>query len=113
MHPSLTEHARARMQQRGITKDALELLLDFGRETHDHRGCTIVRFDKRARRQVLRTLGREAFRRFERYFNAYAIVAEDDAVVTVGHRFRSPSRAQWPSSSSRARQSTQRTGIHP
>jgi hypothetical protein len=25
------------MQQRGISRDALELLLDFGRETHDHR----------------------------------------------------------------------------
>ena len=59
MHPSLTEHARARMQQRGISRHALELLLDFGRE---------------------------AFRHFERYFNAYAVVAEDDAVVTVGHR---------------------------
>jgi Domain of unknown function (DUF4258) len=102
MHPPLTEHARARMQQRGITRDALELLLDFGRETHDHRGCTIVRFDKRSRRHVLRALGPEALRRMERYFNAYAVVAEDDAVVTVGHRLRS----------TRARRPAQRTGIH-
>ena len=111
MHPSLTEHARARMQQRGISRDALELLLDFGRETHDHRGCTIVRFDKRSRRHVLRALGPEAFRRVERYFNAYAVVAEDDAVVTVGHRLRSPTRARLPSSSSRARRPTQWPGI--
>ena len=94
MHPSLTEHARARMQQRGISRDALELLLDFGRETHDHRGCTIVRFDKRSRREVLRALGPEALRRVERCFKAYAVVAEDDAVVTVGHRLRSSSRAR-------------------
>jgi hypothetical protein len=99
MHPPLTDHARARMQQRGITTDALELLLDFARETHDHRGCTIVRFDKRSRRRVLRALGRDAYRRVERWLDAYAVVAEDDAVVTVGHRLRSSSRtrhgAQW------------------
>ena len=44
MHPPLTEHARARMQQRGISPAALELLLAYGREEHDHRGCRIVRF---------------------------------------------------------------------
>jgi hypothetical protein len=89
MHSPLTAHARARMQQRGISPDALELLLDFGRETHDHRGCRIVRFDKRSRRHALRALGPERCRQLERCFNAYAVVAEDDAVVTVGHRLRS------------------------
>jgi len=86
MNSPLTEHARARMQQRGISPAALDLLLDYGREAHDHRGCRIVRFDKRSRRRVMRELGNELFRRFERYFDAYAVVAEDDAVVTVGHR---------------------------
>lgn len=86
MHAPLTLHARARMQQRGIPRDVLELLLDFGRETHDHRGCTIVRFDKGSKRQVLRSLGPEALRRVERHPMAYAVVAADDAVVTVGHR---------------------------
>lgn len=104
MHPPLTEHARTRMQQRGITPAALELLLDFGRETHDHRGCRIVRFDKRSRHRALRMLGPERYRKLERYFNAYAVVAEDDAVVTVGHCYRSSPRArqapQWPGAQS-------------
>ena len=43
--PLLTAHARARMQQRGISPAVLDALLDFGRELHDHRGCRIVRFD--------------------------------------------------------------------
>jgi hypothetical protein len=64
----------------------VELLLEFGREAHDRRGCRIVRFDKRSRRRVLRALGPDAFRRVERYLDAYAVVAGDDAVVTVGHR---------------------------
>src|SRR6185437_11357268 len=97
MHSPLTEHARARMQQRGISPAALELLLDYGHEQHDHRGCRIVRFDKRSRRRVLREIGRDAFRRVERWLDAYAVVAEDDAVVTVGHRLHSSSRARrWP-----------------
>ena len=74
------------MQQRGIAPLAVELLLDYGREAHDHRGCRILCFDKRSRQRVARELGRDFFRRVERYLNAYAVLAEDDAVVTVGHR---------------------------
>ncbi len=81
----LTTHARVRMQQRGIPPAALEMLLEFGREAHDHRGCRIVGFDKRSRRRARRLLG-EAFRRVERHLDAYAVVGADDVVVTVGHR---------------------------
>jgi len=88
MHPPITEHARARMQQRGISPAVLELLLDYGREEHDHRGCRIVRFDKRSRSRVLRDLGAELFRRVERHLGTYAVIASDDAIVTVGHRVR-------------------------
>ena len=84
----LTTHARVRMQQRGIPPAALGVLLDYGREAHDHRGCRIVRFDKRSRRRVARVLGAQAFRGIERYLDAYAVVGPDDAVVTVGHRHR-------------------------
>jgi hypothetical protein len=35
---------------------------------------------------VLRAVGPEALRRVERHPMAYAVVAADDAVVTVGHR---------------------------
>lgn len=82
----LTDHARARMQQRGISPQALEALLDFGREAHDHRGCRVLLFDKRARRRAERALGAEGFRRIERHLGTYAVVAPDNAIVTVGHR---------------------------
>jgi hypothetical protein len=85
----LTTHARVRMQQRGIPPAALDLLLDYGRESHDRRGCRIVRFDKRSRRQAVRVLG-NAFRRFDRWLDAYAVIGPDDAVA-VGHvRVRMP-----------------------
>jgi hypothetical protein len=86
MQTPLTQHARTRMQQRGIKPAVLELLLDYGREAHDHRGCRVLCFDKRSRQRVARELGRELYRRLERHLDAYAVVAEDDAVVTVGHR---------------------------
>ena len=82
----LTAHARVRMQQRGISPAVLDVLLEFGREAHDHRGCRIVRFDKRSRRRAARELGPETFRRIERHLGAYAVLGPDDAVVTVGHR---------------------------
>lgn len=88
MQTPLTEHARIRMQQRGIPPAALEALLDFGREAHDHRrGCRVLLFDKRSRRKLARYFG-PALRTFERYLDAYAVVGPDDAVVTVGHRHR-------------------------
>jgi hypothetical protein len=54
MHSPLTQHARTRMQQRGITTLAVELLIDYGREAHDHCGCRVVSFDKRTRQRLAR-----------------------------------------------------------
>ena len=50
-------HAVARMQQRGIREDAVDLLFRYGREEHDHRGRTIIYFDKAARRRMRREMG--------------------------------------------------------
>ncbi|MEP7068497.1 MAG: hypothetical protein ABI789_04615 [Usitatibacter sp.] len=83
----LTTHARVRMQQRGIPAAAVEFLLDFGAEAHDHRnGCRIVRFDKRSRQRAAHELGARRLRSVERWLDTYAVVGPDDAVVTVGHR---------------------------
>ena len=86
MPAPLTTHARARLQQRGIPPAALEVLLEFGREWHDHRGCRIVRFDKRSRRLAAKALGDARFRSLERHLDAYAVVGPGDVVLTVGHR---------------------------
>lgn len=75
---ALTGHAAARMRQRGIRAEALEALLDFGRERHlRSRGRTIVYLDKAARAWAGGRGGR-----------AYAILGRDGVVVTVGHRYR-------------------------
>jgi hypothetical protein len=84
----LTDHARVRMQQRGIPAAALEVLLDFGRARHVHdRGREIVFFDKAARARLHRE-NPTAAKQAERLTRAYAILASDGGVITVGHRCR-------------------------
>lgn len=85
---SLTNHAQARLQQRGIPPLVVENLLDFGRQMHDHRGATLLYFDHRARRHLERQLPRDNYRRIEAHLDAYAVLAADGTIVTVGHRTR-------------------------
>lgn len=83
---TLTAHARARIQQRGIPESILEDLLDFGREEHSHRGSYIVFFDRHAREKLRRACGKETYRRIEPYLDAYAVLGDRGEIVTVGHR---------------------------
>lgn len=83
----LTRHARARMQQRGISAANLDALLDFGRTARAGSGCEVVFFDKRARERLARA-GVISPSETERVCKSYAIVASDSAVITVGHRTR-------------------------
>ena len=84
----LTNHARVRMQQRGIPAAALEVLLDFGRVRHVHEdGCEIVYFDKKAKDRLAR-VNPVAARDAGKLSRTYAIVGSDGVVITVGHRYR-------------------------
>lgn len=58
-------------------------MLDYGRSEHDHRGSTIVYFNKAARQRLERA---HRIRDLERYLDAYAVVAGTGEVITVGHR---------------------------
>lgn len=84
----LTRHARARMQQRGITRNALERLLDWGRETHAGRGHTLVYFDKPARRRLELELPGSRRPELDCLRRLYAVLSAEGEVVTVGHRYR-------------------------
>lgn len=85
---SLTHHAQSRLQQRGIPPAVVETLLDYGHEEHDHRGSRIVYFDRQARQKLRRAFGKESYKRIESHLDAYAIVADNDEIITVGHRTR-------------------------
>ncbi|MBW7838029.1 MAG: hypothetical protein H3C28_15485 [Sphingomonadales bacterium] len=73
------------MHQRAISPLAIEALLAYGRGEHDHRGGTIVYFDKTARRRLERD---RLDRTLEHCLDAYAVVASTGEIITVGHRDR-------------------------
>ena len=92
MQPALTRHAQTRMQQRAISTDALECLLDFGCARHLHsKGRELVFFDKRARIQLLKIAPAVA-RKIGRIGKTYAVLGRDGTVITVGHRYKRISR---------------------
>lgn len=87
MTPNLSRHAAIRSQQRGIPPHAIEALLDFGTEHHDHHGAVVLVLDRAAterlsRNRRLRGCDVDALR------GLYAVVASDGRVRTVGHRTR-------------------------
>jgi hypothetical protein len=43
-----TEHAAARLRQRGIPGELLDLLVEYGYERHDGHGARVLAFNKKA-----------------------------------------------------------------
>jgi nitroreductase len=85
----LTRHAARRAQQRSISSDLLDLLLDHGVRAPSKGGADIVHLTNAARRAVLGEVGQTVYGRHAgKLTTAYAVVAADGAVITVGHRFR-------------------------
>ena len=84
----LTQHARQRMQQRGIPQQAIDYVLSYGRVSHDHRGACVVWLDKRSRARLGREAGRQVIRKLDKHLDAYVVTDTDGTVVTVGHRYR-------------------------
>ena len=85
----LTHHAARRAQQRAISATVLDLLLDYGDRFVAGGGAEIVRIGQHGRYELARELSPATWREHGRKLQtAYAVVAADGAVVTVGHRFR-------------------------
>jgi hypothetical protein len=87
-----TRHASVRRQQRSIPLEAVDLLWEFGTVARAN-GADCLFFDRVARQRAATTIGRNELRRAERYLNAYAVVADDGAVITVAWRTRRLRRA--------------------
>ena len=88
MNIALTDHARSRIKQRGIPEFIIEGLLTFGKAAHDHKGSEVIYFDRKARKRLRRLWGEATYRRLETKLDAYAVVGDDGAIITVGHRTR-------------------------
>lgn len=82
----LTNHAAVRLQQRGIPAWFLDLLVEHGKTTHDGHGAVLKSVSKATRRRLQQLLPAKAYAQAERWFDVYAVVTADDAIVTAAHR---------------------------
>ena len=86
MQPKTTHHARARLRQRGIAPQTLQLLLQFGRRSYDHRGGCVLSLDHAGRERAMQAAGPAAA---QLNLNVFAVLDTSmQHVVTVGHRTR-------------------------
>jgi hypothetical protein len=85
---NLTMHAQQRMQQRGISREAVDYVLAYGRVSYDHHGGRVVWLDKRSKAQISQAEGERVVRELDKHLNAYVVLDSDGSVVTVGHRYR-------------------------
>lgn len=81
----LTDHARMRMQQRGIPQSQIEWLLEYGSERYDRCGKLWLSYDNRAKKLMRKYLSSDILKRIK--LGTYGVIAEENGVlVTVGHR---------------------------
>jgi hypothetical protein len=82
----LSEHARIRMQQRGIPRRVVDWLAAYGAIDYQ-RGSELYYFNQRSRRALERDVGRRQLLRYAKALDAYMICAEGQ-IATVGHRYQ-------------------------
>ncbi len=82
----MSHHAQVRSRQRGITVDAIQVILSFGREAQSFDSCEIVFMDKESRRRARAALGRAAYAQIEARLDAAVVIGKRGGVVTCMHR---------------------------
>ena len=81
----LTKHASQRIQQRGISTEAVDAILAYGTRRR-HRGADIYYLLKKSRRRLSGAFGRERYSKLERALDSYVVVSDDGAILTAAHR---------------------------
>ena len=69
-----------------VKTQIVEMLFQCGAKEHDHRGATILYFDKQARQRLCDQYGVEKIKKIDQQLNTYAVIARNGTVMTVGHR---------------------------
>lgn len=80
-----TAHAQARLQQRAIPGEAVDILLAYG-ERRRRKGADIYFLTKSARLRCQVALGKEAYNRLSRSLDTYIVVSDEGQLITVAHR---------------------------
>lgn len=81
----VSNHAKTRMQQRGITQDYLPLVLGYGQKEYDGRGGVRYFMSERSIKKLEKLFGPAQW--LDKIRGVYAVVnVGNDAVLTVAHR---------------------------
>ena len=86
MEVLISHHAKVRMQQRAISEDMLESLLNFGQTRFNGQGTQILTFPRRAMKSLKKELNHKVFMKIERHLNLYAVMSSDGELITTGYR---------------------------
>lgn len=82
---TLTQHAKARSQQRNVPAFVIDVIMDYGQCKRKH-GADVYFLDKKSRKSIRKALGRQVFNRLSVFWNSYAVVSDDGPIITVGKR---------------------------
>lgn len=88
MKTSTTHHATARMQQRGINEEVVELIETFGVTEHDHHGGIRMIIPKK---RIMDLIRKQPTIKglLEKANSVYLVIATDaSAVITASHYYR-------------------------
>ena len=81
----ISSHARIRMNQRGLSIQALEALLEYGRFEYDRHGGKIVTLNQAGRNLLAQVLPAG---QLDHCADLYAVLDAHNEVITVGQRSR-------------------------
>ena len=82
---SFSDHANMRMQQRGIKKAWIDLVLEYGRETYQNgRHSSSFSLDSSSVKKIKKTHGELA--ELSKIRKLYLILSDDDVVITCAYR---------------------------
>ncbi len=83
-----TQHAQARMQQRGITPAVVELILGLGDQSYDRDGSTYYLLQDKKRRLALASDLRRIAGSLEAPNGLFAVESGTGELITVGRQHR-------------------------
>ena len=88
MKVQVSHHAGVRMQQRAISANILDILMEFGQEKFDGHGGKIITFTKPVIKELKAQLAHKDFVQLERHPDLYAVVSLDKTptLITTGYR---------------------------
>jgi len=82
----LSVHADKRLQQRGLNSLAIELILQYGRETHQGDGATFVQLDKKGFKKLCKDF-HLVYQKLNKLRNVF-VVDGGEEVITAAYQYR-------------------------